>query len=324
MTELETSQTSSMHTDNTTVVDITYVCDAMCRYCRWGNSKTPDRAMQSLEKILIPAKIIDNLGTKRIVLSGGEPTLHPNLNLILNHYKKLVEKIIIITNGYNLTPDNITNLLQAGATGFTISLDTINPNDCFLTRCIQPDMLNKLLANMKKTCKKNRDFEFGINSVVSHVTANWSSVKEMLEFGKTLKVDFIKFQPLFDDGYVSSHSPDLLLGKQDIPQLLEVASKLESIDHPMTNPPGFWRDVATKANGGILESSKCGLSCADSISVRGNLGMCYWIDDSSYGKSFNTISKDDIQRIQNGFDSQKNKCNVDFHCFCNQRIDHVW
>ena len=311
-------------TDNTMVVDITYFCDATCKYCQWGNSKTPGRVPIDLDKILIPRKTLENLKTNRIVISGGEPRLHPHLSQIIKYYEQLVNNVIIMTNGYGLTMRETKKLLQMGITGITISLDSIDSMESFLTRSTHPKLHKEILENLENISNMDRNFELSINSTISHITANWITVKNMLDFGTKLGIDCIKFQPIFDDGYASRNAPELLLSNHDVENLLEIASKIDTFRHLPTNPAGFWRDVAYKSGGGELPACNCSLNSSDSISVSGNLSMCYWVNSSSYGKSSEIIDKNELIKIQKNFMKEKQKCKVDFHCFCNQGIDHVW
>jgi molybdenum cofactor biosynthesis enzyme MoaA len=306
------------------VVDVTYLCNAECRYCQWGNSETPGRISQSLKEILVPTETLTNLGIKRIVISGGEPRLHPEIESILHYYRNLVDEVVIMTNAYGLTTTEIKKLLDAGVTGFTVSLDSVDVVESFLTRSTPLHLHNKILSNLEDILKMPHDFEFGINSVISHVTANWNSVSALLEFGNKIGIDFIKFQPIFDDGFASINSPELLLSNEDVSSLLDIASKLDTINHPLTNPPAFWTDVAKIANGGSLPANKCGLGSHHSISIRGNLSMCFWVNSSSYGDSSKTMNENDLLKIQTTFEKEKQKCKVDYHCFCNQNIDHTW
>ena len=46
----------------TTVVDVTYKCNARCRYCRWGDGSAGDRTALDLGKLLIPAETLQLLG----------------------------------------------------------------------------------------------------------------------------------------------------------------------------------------------------------------------------------------------------------------------
>ena len=305
------------------VVDVTYLCNATCRYCRWGSSKTPQRTTQSLKDILIPAKTLKDLQVKQIVISGGEPRLHPEIEKILDYYSSLAD-VIIITNGIGLTVTEVERLLQAGATGFTVSLDSVDMMESFITRSTTPSLHREIISNLEKISKSRNNFKFAINSVVSHITANWTTVKEILEFGARLGVDFVKFQPIFDDGYASKNAPELLLTNEDTASLSEIANKLDTIEHPLTNSSGFWTDIAAVTSGVSLPACQCCMNPSQSISVRGNLSMCYWVDSSSYGDSSANVNKKDLLKIQSNFEEEKKKCKVDFHCFCNQGIDHVW
>ena len=306
----------------TTVVDVTYLCNAECRYCRWGDSAMPGRVAQDLEKVLIPADTLADLGTKRVVISGGEPRLHPRIMDIIGYYRNLVDHVVIITNGYGLDQKAVEELLRAGTTGITVSLDSVDAMESFLTRRTPPALHGKILQNIADIAGPDRDYELGINCTVSHVTANWITVHDMLEFGTRLDADFVKFQPMFDDGYVSGNSPDLLLGAGDTDQLLGIASRLGTIRRPPTNPPGFWTDVAALTGGGQLPSCRCALGASDAISVGGRLSICFWVGSSCYGSSGEMLSRPD--KVRTEFEAEKQRCKVGFHCFCNQGIGHTW
>lgn len=304
----------------TTVVDVTYLCNATCRYCRWGDGSTPGRVVQDLEKVLIPPDTLEMIGTRRVVLSGGEPRLHPRLLDILEYYGSLVDEVVVITNGYGLDAETVGDLLDAGATGITVSLDSVGAVESFMTRRTPPALHADILYNMEEMAGPGRRFELGINSTLTSVTSNWITVGDMLRFGARLDLDFVKFQPIFDDGYVSANSPDLMLGPDDVEPLLEVASKLDTIRHPPTNPSGFWTDVARLAGGGRLCPSECALGSSDAISIGGQLGICYWVESSRYGY----MDRPGYAAAVARFGEDKQKCSVGFHCFCNQGLEHTW
>lgn len=313
-----------METDGrtaTTVVDVTYLCDAKCRYCRWGDPRIPGRVAQDLSKTMISAGMLERLGTERIVISGGEPTLHPGIERILGYYRGLVEQVVVITNGYGLSGEMLERLLGAGATGITISLDSASSIESFMTRRTPPRVHARILRNMERAGGR---CELGINSTVSHVTANWLTVQGLLELGGRVGADFVKFQPIFNDGYVSANSPDLLLTYEDERPLREVAYMLDRTGHITTNPPAFWDDVAELASGGRLPSSGCALDGRDSISVDGQLGICWWVDASKYGAASDHLGEKRIKNVQEQFAREKMRCTVDYHCFCNQGIGHAW
>ena len=81
------------------VVDVTYLCNYTCNYCRWGSSDTPGRVHHPLDNILADPLELEAIGVERVILSGGEPMLHPEILQIVSHYSRLVEDVILITNG---------------------------------------------------------------------------------------------------------------------------------------------------------------------------------------------------------------------------------
>ena len=88
--------------------------------------------------MLVHPETLRNLGTRRVVLSGGEPRLNPRIGAILAHYARLVDEVVVITNGYGLGPREARDLLRAGATGIAVSLDSADPEESFRTRLTPP------------------------------------------------------------------------------------------------------------------------------------------------------------------------------------------
>jgi MoaA/NifB/PqqE/SkfB family radical SAM enzyme len=273
---------------------------------------------------LIPEQNLRALGTQRIVLSGGEPRLHPHIKQILSHYRQFVDQVIVITNGYGLDMTEVSSLLQSGATGITLSLDSVFSDMATATRETSRALHAKILVNLEKIAKADRLFELGINSVVSHPTANWPNVRALLEWGLNLKVDFVKFQPVFDDGYVSQNAPELKLSPFDGPALLEISDSVESISHPPTNPSEFWRDLAELASGERLPSRTCGLGPRHSILTGQKFNICYWLDSASFVGPSDLLTADSASAVRARFADEKLKCKVGFHCFCTQNIGHKW
>ena len=306
------------------MVDITYLCNATCKYCQWGNQGTPGRLHRSLAEILIPKETLDALGTERVVLSGGEPRLHPELARVLGYYRSLAKDVVVITNGYALNHGEVSRLLDSGATGITVSLDSVYPEEAQFVRMTPPSLHQSILSALR-SLPFPRAFELGINSVVSHPTANWRTVKGLLDFAREINADFVKFQPVFDDGYVAKNAPDLKLSEADRPSLLEVSERVGTSEYSTrTNPPGFWRDIADLAAGERLSSKACSLGPRHAISLQGRLKICYWVDASTLGAPTARLSADDVTAGRTKFEQDKLRCEVGFHCFCTQNISHEW
>src|SRR5260370_41065806 len=163
--------TLALEYENNTVIDLTYLCNATCKYCQRGDRLTIGRTHRPLEDILMPEGVLRSLGTQRIVLSGGEPRLHPHLEHVLHYYHELVDDVIVISNGYGLDVREVTRLVDAGATGLTISLDSVSSDMALATRETPSSLHAQILSNLRIIAAEPRKFELGINSVVSHMTA---------------------------------------------------------------------------------------------------------------------------------------------------------
>ena len=84
----------------------TNICNLNCEFCSCANRNKKDTL--SLEKITSVLKTAWKLGCKAVTISGGgEPTLHPNINEILDKIVSFDMKAGMTTNG--ITLNNISN-----------------------------------------------------------------------------------------------------------------------------------------------------------------------------------------------------------------------
>lgn len=135
----------------------------------------------------------------------------------------------------------------------------------------------------------------------------------------------MKFQPVFDDGYLSRNAPQLKLSEADVPNLLDVAERIgQSPYRDRTNPLGFWQDTASLAAGETLPPGACSLGPRHSISLQGKLKICYWVDSSGLGTSTSVLSESEVSSGRDKFENEKLRCQVGFQCFCTQNLSHEW
>lgn len=110
------------HTDGYRILlEITDQCNANCLFCHWK-----DKSSLSLDHIKI---IFNNLGTLPIhdvILSGGEPLLHPELFDILEWFHAQRIECDLCSNGL-LIDHKMAKKLAAYLSEISISLDTIEP-----------------------------------------------------------------------------------------------------------------------------------------------------------------------------------------------------
>lgn len=101
-------------------------CNLACTYCNEFDKHSPpvptDTMLRRIDKL-------GKLGTSIITFSGGEPTLHPDLDGLIRRVRDNGGIATIITNGYFLTPDRIKSLNKAGLDHLQISIDNVQPDE---------------------------------------------------------------------------------------------------------------------------------------------------------------------------------------------------
>src|SRR5438477_7586299 len=170
-------------------------CNLACTYCNEYDdvSKPVDLPVmyQRLDRLA-------DLGTTIITISGGEPLLHPDLDLIVAHIRRRGMIAGMITNGYLLTADRIRRLNRAGLEHLQISIDNVMPDEVSKKSLKVLDKKLQLLA-------EHAEFHVNINSVVGGGIRNPHDAlvvgRRALELGFTSTVGIIhdgggQLQPL--------------------------------------------------------------------------------------------------------------------------------
>ena len=131
-------------------------CNLACTYCNEFDKHSPpvptDEMLGRIDKLA-------ELGTSIITLSGGEPTLHPDLDLLIRRARDNGAIVTLITNGYLLTPDRIKRLNKAGLDYLQISIDNVQPDE------VSKKSL-KVLDRKLQWLSEYADFDVTINSVL--------------------------------------------------------------------------------------------------------------------------------------------------------------
>ncbi|MCK5644148.1 MAG: radical SAM protein [Gammaproteobacteria bacterium] len=310
------------------VVDVTYLCNYTCNYCRWGSNDTLGREHHPLNYILADPSELEAIGVERVVLSGGEPLLHPDIFQIVRHYSRLVDDVILITNGWLADRDRIIALASEGLTGLAFSIDSIDATALVKTRDMTDSQVARSLENFQ-TISESRiggiiDIELGVISVVTAENSTVDDVMQLLDWAQLHKLDYVKFNQIFDDGFAGMNAPNLLLGVQHATQLDMVAKHLEN-NPPIitTNIPIFWRTMAMTLRGARIDGASCGLRDRQAILYHGRYHFCAWINEPVLGEVGSTTLTS-VQRGREGFSFASAECKTGPHCHCLQSISHEW
>ena len=106
-------------------VSLTDRCNLRCTYCLPENVRfAPNRASTAEIKQLM-SLVHEAVGVYKIRLTGGEPTLHPDLLSFVEHSRSICDLVGMTSNGITLA-DKLADLKNAGLQRINISLDSEN------------------------------------------------------------------------------------------------------------------------------------------------------------------------------------------------------
>jgi MoaA/NifB/PqqE/SkfB family radical SAM enzyme len=170
-------------------------CNLSCAYCNeYDRHSEPVPTETMVQRI----NRLADLETTIITISGGEPLLHPDLDLLIRQIRRSRMIAGMITNGYLLTAERIQRLNAAGLEHLQISIDNVMPDDVSKKSLKVLDKKLELLA-------EHADFHVNINSVVGGGVHNPNDAlivgKRAVELGFTSTVGIIhdnygQLQPL--------------------------------------------------------------------------------------------------------------------------------
>ena len=173
-------------------------CNLACTYCNeFDDVSKPvpiDEMCRRIDKL-------GALGTSVVTISGGEPLMHPELDVVIRRIRHHGMIAGLITNGYLLVAERIQRLNRAGLEWLQISIDNVNPDDVSKKSLKVLDKKLQLLA-------EHADFHVNINSVVGsgirHPQDALVIGRRAIELGFTSTIGIIhdgtgQLQPLGDE-----------------------------------------------------------------------------------------------------------------------------
>jgi MoaA/NifB/PqqE/SkfB family radical SAM enzyme len=160
-------------------------CNLDCTYCNEFDDTSKPVPLEEMKKRL---DILAKMGTSIITISGGEPLMHPELDEIIWHVRKLGMIAGLITNGFFLNKERIERLNNAGLEHLQISIDNVAPDE------VSKKSL-KTLDGRLEMLSEWAVFQVNINSVLGSGVKNSEDALKIahraLELGFTSTVGII-------------------------------------------------------------------------------------------------------------------------------------
>jgi MoaA/NifB/PqqE/SkfB family radical SAM enzyme len=132
-------------------------CNLACGYCN-----EYDKVSEPVPLVEMKRRIdkLASFGTSLIVISGGEPMLHPDLCAIISHIRSHNMLCGLISNGYYMSRENIARLNAARLDYLQISIDNVTPDE------VSQKSLKVLAPRYLRYLSEDAKFHVNINSVI--------------------------------------------------------------------------------------------------------------------------------------------------------------
>ena len=131
-------------------------CNLACAYCNEYDDFSP--SVPTVEMLRRIDQLAD-LGLSVLTFSGGEPTLHPDLDALIRHGRRRGMMMGLITNGFLLNEERIEGFNRAGLDYLQISVDNVQPDEVSLKSLKTLDTRLQMLSALA-------EFHVSINSVL--------------------------------------------------------------------------------------------------------------------------------------------------------------
>ena len=221
-------------------ISLNSICNFACTYCVSDKEvNSPRRAhtgksLSAREFATLVFKLNSILQLEEVRLTGGEPTLYPELIELIRLLKEIgIPKVALTTNGYLLTKI-VENLKEVGLDSMNISLDALDSG--VFAMMSRGRKLEKTIDGINAT-KKNQ-IPFKINSTIVR-GSNDKEILPLLEFSGKLGVT-IRYLELMKMGYLSGETPKEIFPEEEILKLISSKYSFQELRRLKSSTAKYW------------------------------------------------------------------------------------
>jgi MoaA/NifB/PqqE/SkfB family radical SAM enzyme len=207
---------------------INNACNAGCEFCSFNINDLP-KSLWHFAPLAEAERAIDVLArhdVRYLVITGGEPLLHPHINAILSHAAALGMVVLLVTNGSRLNPRRIQALKESGLSSVLISIDAASA---------ERHEHNRKLANVcARIHRANQEFKrLGIQSsasvTMSRLIDDYSALPPFLKGLGFASVTFSYPLTALNSSFLGAADSDLVsYDKQELLAAFEQVKRLKS------------------------------------------------------------------------------------------------
>ena len=255
-------------------LSLTDVCNFSCSYCLpEGYKKSGCGSFLSQGEIVLLVKAFAGLGTWKIRLTGGEPTLRDDFIDIAQSINEIegIKKLGFTTNGYRL-PKRSQSYYDAGLRAINISIDSLESEQ--FKKITGHDRLNEVLDGVKASLDVGFE-DVKLNTVLLK-DLNDKELDSFIEFvaDKPISLRFIELMQMNNNKvYFKNHH---LSGETVSARLIERGWKIKPRVEGAGPAVEFYNSSSKGSIGLIAPYSKdfCKSCNRLRVSAKGNLHLC--------------------------------------------------
>jgi cyclic pyranopterin phosphate synthase len=263
-------------------ISVTDRCNFRCRYCMpaAGLEWLPKSDILSYEEITQVVRELAPLGLRRLRITGGEPTLRPQLELLVGMLRSIpgIEDISLSTNGVRL-PELAGSFRNAGLDRVNMSADSLRPD------------------RIRQISRRNIDFD-PIAAATAAEQAGLSPIKinvvvmrginddELRDFARlTIEREWhVRFIELMPVGEMRELTWDHIVPSEEVLRQLEEIAPLEPAAGPArgNGPARYFRFADARGTVGVItpmSHTYCGSCNRVRLTADGRLRTCLFGDD---------------------------------------------
>lgn len=177
---------------------VTRRCNAACSFCQAPDTSRAELSVSEIGRI---CEGLSSVEVKSLKLSGGEPTVRPDLPSIIHEVRAAGLKPVVITNGL-LLRDRVLD--AASAEGAELKFSVHRP-DSSNDRVLNMSSFGRIVANM--AASRRRDVPFSLNTVVTAKTVDLMGA--MTQFAIAHGARKISFIPIIPRGRALEHGDEI-------------------------------------------------------------------------------------------------------------------
>ena len=300
---------------------VTDRCNLRCTYCMpaEGIAYLPEKKLLSWEEMLRIVHVLNQLGIRKVRITGGEPFVRPGLMEFLQELAKIENLEICLTTNGVLLENHLDSLQNLGIKNVNLSFDSLDSERFF--KITRRNDFDQVYRNLMRMIEAN--FIVKLNAVVMH-GMNEVDILPLVNFTEKhpVSVRFIEEMPFNGSGLVEEklfwdYRRILSHIKTEFPHIEEVPMAYGETSKNY-HVPGFMGDVGIIA---AFSRTFCGSCNRIRVTSLGQVKTCLYDDGVFDLKEYlrlgvsdedlkNTMIKIFGERPKDGFEAENNRKGV--------------